>query len=85
MNTGMLWFNNDAKLDLDRKVDQAAKHFRDKYGCKPTLCYVHPSMLDGRLNKGGKGPLTVGEIELRPLNNVRPNHFWVTFNGKDSA
>jgi hypothetical protein len=85
MNSGMLWFNNDARLDLDRKVNQAARYFSDKYGCKPDLCYVHPSMLDGRLNDEGKEVLTIGDIELRPLKNMRPNHFWVTSNGKDSA
>jgi hypothetical protein len=83
MNTGMLWFNNDSMLDLDDKVSQAALYFCDKYGCKPTLCYVHPSMLDARLSNEGKEAIIIGEIELRPLNDVRPNHFWVTLNGKE--
>lgn len=85
MNTGMLWFNNDAKLDLDRKVKQAVSYFHDKYGYKPTLCYVHPSMLAGKLGNGGEESLTIGDIELRPLTHVRPNHFWVTLTSKNAA
>jgi hypothetical protein len=85
MNAGMLWFNNDAKLDLHRKVDQVSRCFYEKFGCKPTLCYIHPSMLAGRLDNGGKEALTIGEVELRPLNNVQPDFFWVTLNGKEQT
>lgn len=79
----MLWFNNDTTLDLDSKITQAALYFCDKYGCWPTQCYIHPSMLNGRLNNQDKEALFIGEIELLLLDNVRPNHFWITNNGKN--
>ena len=45
MNVGMLWFDNDGKATLDAKIERAAVYYRSKYGKKPTLCFVHPSMI----------------------------------------
>ena len=84
MDTGMLWFDNNAKRDLDTKIDRAAKYFQDKYGRKPTLCYVHPSMIDGKPSRNGNGKaFSTGDIELRTMSQILPNHFWITYNGKD--
>jgi len=45
MNIGMLWFDNDPKVNLDTKIERAAIYYAKKYGKNPTLCFVHPSML----------------------------------------
>ena len=45
MNVGMLWFDNDPKVNLDMKVERAATYYRNKYGKAPTLCFIHPSMM----------------------------------------
>jgi hypothetical protein len=44
MNTGMLWFDNDPKADFNTKINRATDYYLKKYGQRPDLCYVHPSM-----------------------------------------
>lgn len=70
MNTGMLWFDNDPKTDIAAKVNRAVEYYRQKYGQKPNLCYVHPAMLNNGLVR------TAG-LEVRPNRQVMPNHFWL--------
>jgi len=38
MSTGMLWFDNDPKLDLPAKIQRAIEYYQKKYGQKPDLC-----------------------------------------------
>jgi hypothetical protein len=40
-----LWFDSDPKRDLAEKVARAADRYRFKFGRRPNLCYVNPSML----------------------------------------
>jgi hypothetical protein len=95
MNIGMLWFDNDPKLNLDTKVERAVAYYRDKYGKTPTLCFVHPSMLptaalaskNGGSKVNGKDEglkaeryVTAG-VEIRSNRSVLPNHFWIGVNG----
>jgi hypothetical protein len=70
MKTGMLWFDNDPHTDLAVKISRAADYYQKKYGCKPNLCYVHPSMVQPQLVK------TSG-VEIRPNQMVLPNHLWL--------
>jgi hypothetical protein len=69
MNIGMLWFDNDPKADLQVKVERAASYYRTKYGRRPNLCFVHPSMVQ----EGAPRP---HDIEVRTNKSVRPHHFW---------
>jgi len=93
MNIGMLWFDNDPKIELNKKIERAASYYRDKYGAAPTLCYVHPSMVgsgDKALaghngngsagTKANKGLITSG-VEVKTTPTVLPNHFWIGVNG----
>jgi hypothetical protein len=99
MNIGMLWFDNDPKLNLDTKVERAVAYYRDKYGKTPTLCFVHPSMLPtatlAAKNGGSKENgiesnsrteryVTAG-VEVRSNRSVLPNHFWIGVNGVSKA
>ena len=70
MRVGMLWFDDSKNRDLAAKVDQAARHYEAKYGTRPTLCYVHPSMLLD-------APASPVEIEIKSSNTVLPNHLWI--------
>ena len=70
MNTGMLWFDNDPKTDLPTKISIAADYYQKKYGKKPDLCFVHPSML------AAAAPKATG-IEVRPNRQVLPHHLWL--------
>jgi hypothetical protein len=97
MNIGMLWFDNDPKAGLDVKVERAAAYYRNKYGRKPTLCFVHPSMLPNTSAFPTSGPsaereaprdskltsqtYTAAGIEVRSTRSVLPNHLWLGFTG----
>ncbi len=70
MNTGMLWFDNDQKVDLKQKVERAATYYQSKYGRSPNLCFVHPSMIQENSPK----PVA---IEVKPNKSILPNHFWL--------
>jgi hypothetical protein len=78
MNTGMLWFDGDGKTDLITKIGRAARYYQEKYGRRPDLCFVHPSML------AQKNPLPDG-FEVRSSEKVLPNHFWLGINLHKSA
>jgi hypothetical protein len=71
MDTGMLWFDNDPKVELSTKIERAVQYYRQKYGQQPTMCFIHPSMIvgDGKQHLAG--------VEVRPSRMVLPNHFWV--------
>lgn len=71
MKTGMLWFDNDPKTDLGTKVKQAALYYQKKYGKKPDLCFVHPSMLKGTPTYQQNG------IEIKTNRSVLPHHLWI--------
>jgi hypothetical protein len=79
MDVGLLWFDNDAGQALTAKVDRAAEHYHRKYGRKPSLCYVHPTMLPT-----GDGKLMAGPVEVRTAAWVMPNHFFIGENGRES-
>ena len=88
MDTGMLWFDNDKKRDLNAKVSRAATYYHEKYGKVPNLCFVHPTMIS--LNGERKTPkdkrkLKAGEVEVRPAPSVLPNHFWIGVSGKENG
>jgi hypothetical protein len=97
MNIGMLWFDNDPKVNLDSKIERAAIYYAKKYGKNPTLCFVHPSMLAKNGSKsavpengGENSPVQIKNIsafgiEVRSNRSVLPNHFWIGVNGASEA
>jgi hypothetical protein len=74
MDVGLLWFDNDPRREIEEKVKRAADYYRDKYGHKPNVCFVHPSMLSGN---GKRTVLRADGVEVRPGRAILPNHFWV--------
>jgi hypothetical protein len=94
MNVGMLWFDNDPKINLDAKIERAASFYHEKYGRIPTLCFVNPSMLrNGKSdvekfeaaqpNSSTEKSYAACGVEIRPNNSVLPNHFWIGVNGSN--
>lgn len=89
MNVGMLWFDNDPRAGLEVKVARAADYYRTKYGRKPTLCFVHPSMMQqpapavventpaGGSEGSEPAPYTSNGVEVRSTRSVLPNHLWI--------
>lgn len=67
MNIGMLWFDN-SQADLKTKIERAVNYYQTKYGRIPTLCFVHPSMLEEEKVPG---------IEIEANRQILPNHIWI--------
>ena len=70
MSTGMLWFDNDPKLDLSAKIQRAMEYYQKKYGQIPDLCFVNPMAISGRPPKG-----TGVEVQTNQM--ILPNHLWL--------
>jgi hypothetical protein len=81
MNIGMLWFDNDPKTEINIKIERAAVYYREKYGKRPNVCFVNPSMIKSSIAPEPNQPILSGEIELRTSKSVLPNHFWIGVNG----
>lgn len=73
MKRGMLWLDNDPKTDLKTKIEKAADYYAKKYGTRPDLCFVHPSMT-------ANGIAQVSGIEIRIRRVIMPHHFWIGVN-----
>ncbi|MGH2620881.1 MAG: hypothetical protein ACRDHG_09980 [Anaerolineales bacterium] len=69
MNIGMLWYD-DSPLDLKLRIEKAAEYYVEKYGHKPNLVVVHPSMLETE-------ELRLNGVLVRRGPSVRPGHFWI--------
>jgi len=70
MKTGLLWFDDSPRLSLADKVVDAVRHYREKFGRSPNVCYVHPStMTDAKA--------APAEVRVVTSTTVQPNHFWV--------
>jgi len=93
MNIGMLWFDNDTKAGLAARVERAARYYQKKYGIKPTLCFVHPSMLAApgeakestNAEAAGEKVVQAAGLEIRSNRSVLPNHLWIGVNERLDA
>lgn len=70
MHTGMLWYDNNSKVELENRVARAADYYRRKYHRLPNLCLVNPRML-------AAGSSKVGALTVRAYAPVLPGHFWI--------
>lgn len=73
-NAGLLWFDDNPYRGLTEKVQRAVARYQQKYGQRPTVCFVHPSLLGP---KGYARPMRVGEVEVQPSRAVLPGYIWV--------
>lgn len=78
MSTGMLWFDNDPKLDLPAKIQRAIEYYQKKYGQKPDLCFVNPAALIDHPPKGSG-------VEVQTSQMILPNHFWLGMKPQPTA
>lgn len=78
MDVGMLWFD-DSSAALEKKISQAAAHYKEKFGRTPTLCLVHPEMLNGSSGGAVKG------LEVRSARTIIPHHFLIGIEDEDKS
>lgn len=72
MRTGLLWMTKGSNIDLSEQVSRAIRFYQMKYGYKPNICYVHPSLISQIQN------LAEG-VEIKVNKNLLPNYLWVGF------
>ncbi len=68
IRVGMLWFDDNPRRSLNTKIELAARHYQDKYGDCPNICYVHPSSM---------AQIVTIELPIRVLaaQDILPHHF----------
>lgn len=69
MDSGELFFIADSKQTLEGKVLWAAQSYKRKYGQEPTLCLLHPSLMQGVKN--------LGALKLQPKKSILPSYLWI--------
>lgn len=67
--SGLLWYDDDADSDLITKVKRAATAYKKKHGHKPSVCYVHLSVIEKDVQ--------IGTVLVKPLRSVLRHHFWL--------
>ncbi len=77
MHTGMLWFDN-SQTALNIKIQKACEYYERKYGRKPDLVLLHPSMLDGNTHL-----LLINGLKVHPYRPVLPGHIWIGIEDKE--
>ena len=77
MNVGLLWYDNGSG-DLVGKVTRAAKHYQNRFGEKPNVCYVHPALLP-------EGDQQVDGIRIHASGRILRHHFWLGLEQKEPA
>ncbi len=70
MQVGLLWFDDEKKKTLEEKVQRAVTHYLQKFGQRPSVCYLNPVTMNG-------GPEAVSGVQLRTAKNVLMHHFWI--------
>jgi hypothetical protein len=72
MSMGLLWFDDDPRVSLADKVENAARRYRERFGKLPNVCYVHPDTLA----RAEELPVRVKVLERA---SIQPNSFWIGF------
>lgn len=70
MKVGWMWFDDEPGRTLEEKVERAAQKYKEKFGHKPTLCYVNAACL-------GRDKLKLNGIQIIAARNILPHHFWL--------
>ncbi|MFL5735626.1 MAG: hypothetical protein ACJ78Q_20915 [Chloroflexia bacterium] len=60
------WFDDTPKKSVVEKIKEAVERYMVKFGEAPNVCLVSPGEV-----------VTVDGVEVKAVEYVRPNHFWV--------
>ena len=78
MHVGMLWFDDNPKLSLTKKVEKAVLYYQQKYHRQPNLCLIHPTMITGDGTQTGKTEAhDIEGLTIRPYRPILPGHLWI--------
>ena len=77
MNEGMLWLDDSNNRSIEDKVSRAVVWYKEHYGPKPNICFVHPSSVQEEQLIDG--------VSVKPASFIQPNHFWIGSGSPPSA
>jgi hypothetical protein len=60
------WFDDTPKKGVAEKIQEAVERYIEKFGEEPNLCLVN-----------ARDVVAYNGLEVKPVEYVRPNHFWV--------
>ena len=60
------WFDDTPKKGVHEKIEEAVERYEAKFGQVPNVCLVNVANLEA-----------YDGVEVRAVEYVRPNHFWV--------
>jgi hypothetical protein len=68
MKSGLLWY--DASVNtIEKKIAEASKRYKEKFGVEPNTCFVNPVDL--------KTKPDVTRIKVLAKPTILPNHLWL--------
>lgn len=70
MKQGMLWYDNQTKQTIEKRLQEAVDYFIVKYGYPPLCCFVNPDMLSAPMK-------TKENIKVIPNEKILKDHFWL--------
>lgn len=66
MTIGMLWQDSN---EFRQAISNAARHYEQKYGAKPTLCFVNPAML--------QEDVKIGNVTVKADKTIMKGCYWL--------
>ena len=66
---GMLWFDNDPKVEIKTRIEEGCAYYERKYSEQPNHVIIHPTQyVEG---------LVVDGIDIHTSRLVTPNHYLI--------
>jgi len=75
MKEGLLWYDSQRDIGLEKWIASAVKFFESKYGYFPNKCFVNPETIEDSLELDKR-------IKILPSDRVMINHIWLEFSSK---
>lgn len=73
---GILWFDNDPKTTLDKKIAKALECHRHKFGRDAQVVMINKNAAE---SEDLEALSKACNATVKPMKYVLPNHFWVGF------
>jgi len=87
MDIGLLWFDNDPKVELEEKIRRAAGYYRKKHGQPANMVLTNSATLAEQSNLSPPFEVELDDMALKVVaaGNVLPHHFWVGIASKGES
>ena len=68
-----VWFDDNPKKPVGKKIDEAILRYRQKYGIKPGICMLSENLQGGDFTAIANNL----DIEVKTAKNVPQHYFWI--------